>query len=40
MNEDWSDISIDNVLNCFKKFKVTHNFINDDILVLFVQNKS
>jgi hypothetical protein len=39
VNEDWTDISIDNILNCFKNFKVTHNFINDDILVLFVQNK-
>lgn len=39
VNEDWSDISIDNILNCFENFKVTHNFINDDILVLFVENK-
>lgn len=39
VNENWTDITLDNILSCFKNFEISHSFINDDILILFIRNK-
>jgi hypothetical protein len=37
-SQDWSDISIDNISNCFKNFEIIKKFVSDDILILLIKN--
>lgn len=39
LTEDWSDINLDNILNCFKNFKIKKNFVKDDILIIFIEKE-
>lgn len=36
VNEDWSNITLENIILCFKRHKVFHKVI-DDILILFIE---
>lgn len=37
INENWLDITENNILKCFKTFSVTKNFVFDDVLVLYIE---
>lgn len=36
--EDWSDITVENIVNCFVKHSVEY-FVQDDIFVLFIEKE-
>ena len=37
--EDWSQISVDNLLDCFTNFEVQQYVHADDMLVLYINRK-
>ncbi len=39
VNEDWTDITVENVLGCFKNFKVDHYVHPDDCFCLYIMRK-
>lgn len=38
-NENWLDITEDNLLNCFKRYKVCKKIVIDNIYVLYIESK-
>jgi len=36
-NEDWTDITIDNIIKCFSENKIYHQYVNNDRLIILLK---
>jgi hypothetical protein len=40
IEQDWSSITTENILNCFNNFKIIQNLVYDDVLILLIENEN